>query len=68
MRTVIRTNIKDNTFIYIKEKTKRTLELLVEKGNYILVTKIKYNNLKKVISEKKVILKKSTILMVDQVI
>lgn len=67
MRTILKTIIKDNTHFYIKETIPALNKLLLKKVGYIIVTKVKFNNQKKVLSERKVVIKKSTILIGDRV-
>lgn len=68
MRTLLRTTVKNNDTIFVKETVSALNILLSTKGNYVCVTRRRYNNQKIILSERKVILKKSTINMVDRVL
>ena len=68
MRTVLKTTIKDNNSFYIKETVTVLHKLLLEKGNYIVVTKVRFNNHKVILSQRKILIKKSTILMGDRIL
>lgn len=66
MKTLIRTTIKGNNVIYTKETLETLSDLLSAKGGYMIITKRRYNNQNKILSERKAILKKSTIVMIDK--
>ena len=68
MRTLLKTTIRDNNAFYIKETITALNKLLLKKVNYIVVTRVRFNNQKVVLSEGKVVIKKSTILMGDRVL
>lgn len=68
MRTLIRTTIKNNDNFFVKESVSTLELLLAKKGNYIIVTKRKFNNQKLMLSERKILVKKTTITMVDRVL
>jgi len=68
MRTLIRTTIKNNDNFFVKESVSTLELLLAKKVNYIIVTKRKFNNQKLMLSERKILVKKTTITMVDRVL
>lgn len=68
MRTKIKTNIKGNETIYVKESVVNVHNLLAEKGSFILVRRRKYSytgSTRKITSERYFSIKKSNIQFVE---
>jgi hypothetical protein len=59
MRTIIKTNIKDNTNVEVKESVKDVFNELIKKGQFVMLTRL---SIKK--EESDVIISKSAIKMV----
>ena len=61
MKTYIKTNIKDNLSIEVKESVEDVFDGLMAKGNFILLTRKNYKN-----ESSKLVLRKSSVKMVRQ--
>lgn len=61
MKTIIKTSIKGNENVTVKETVEKVYEELIKKTSFILLTAISHND-----KQSKIVLKKSTIKMLKQ--
>lgn len=66
MRTLIKTTIKDNNNIYVKETLETIQKFLDDKKSYVYLTRRRYNADKKILSERKCLIKKSNIIFISK--
>ena len=59
MKTIIKTTIKGNENLYVKESVSAIFEMLQSKNGFMLLTSVSHDN-----KESKIIIKKSSIKMI----